>query len=185
MSRPGWRVGPNNVPATTPTQQISDLLKPLLGQLAWNVSGGVGSMLTLEFGAPHITVREPIVPRAARSERARRLLRRRHVTASVTGISLFNTATGKSPFPMAPATVKASTGGSRMIACVIWMDNGSSASAAALCPIHGNSNSIWAACWNSGPRPNTSRPTTCGASTPGTARRNNRASSCPCTTMER
>jgi hypothetical protein len=61
MIRPGWRIGPNNVPVTTPTQQIGGLLKSLLDQLAWNVSGGVGSMLTLEFGAPHITVGEPIV----------------------------------------------------------------------------------------------------------------------------
>jgi hypothetical protein len=37
-------------------------------------------MLTLEFGAPHVIVREPIVPRAATSERVRRLLRRRHIT---------------------------------------------------------------------------------------------------------
>lgn len=60
-------------------QQVQDLFKPLLGQFAWNVSGGVGSMLTLEFGAPHVIVREPIVPRNATSERVRRHLRRRHV----------------------------------------------------------------------------------------------------------
>jgi hypothetical protein len=49
----------------TPTQQVQDLFKPLLGQFAWSVDGGVGSMLTLEFGAPHIIVREPKVLRAA------------------------------------------------------------------------------------------------------------------------
>jgi hypothetical protein len=53
----------------TSTQQVQDLIKPLLGQSAWSVHGGVGSMLTLEFGAPHIRIREPIVPRAATSER--------------------------------------------------------------------------------------------------------------------
>jgi hypothetical protein len=68
------------MPGMTPTQQIQDLFKPLLAQFAWNVTGGVGSMLTLEFGAPHITIREPVVPRAARSERVRRHLRRRLVT---------------------------------------------------------------------------------------------------------
>jgi hypothetical protein len=30
-------------------------------QFAWNVRGGVGSMLTPEFGAPHTIVSEPIV----------------------------------------------------------------------------------------------------------------------------
>ena len=50
------------MPSVTPTQQIQDLFKPLLGQFAWNVRGGVGSMLTLEFGAPHIIVREPDRP---------------------------------------------------------------------------------------------------------------------------
>ncbi len=37
-------------------------------------------MLILEFGEPHIRIREPIVPRAATSERVRRHLRRRHVS---------------------------------------------------------------------------------------------------------
>jgi hypothetical protein len=35
-------------------QQIYDPFKPLLGQFTWNVAGGFGSMLTLEFSAPHI-----------------------------------------------------------------------------------------------------------------------------------
>lgn len=59
--------------AMTPTQQVEDLFKPLLGQAAWSVRGGVGSMLTLEFGAPHIIVREPIVARPGRSEKVRRV----------------------------------------------------------------------------------------------------------------
>jgi hypothetical protein len=37
-------------------------------------------MLTLEFGAPHLSVREPIVSRAATSERVRRNLRRRQIS---------------------------------------------------------------------------------------------------------
>jgi hypothetical protein len=56
------------MPLLTPTQQIQDLFNPLLGHLASNVSGGIGSMLTLEFGAPHITVRGPSSP-ALRSRR--------------------------------------------------------------------------------------------------------------------
>jgi hypothetical protein len=37
------------MPSVIPTQQIQDLFKPFLGQLAWNIRGGVGSRLTLEF----------------------------------------------------------------------------------------------------------------------------------------
>lgn len=68
------------MPVMTTTQQVQDLFKPLLGHAAWSVRGGVGSMLTLEFGAPHIIVREPKVPNPKRSERVRRLLGRRHVS---------------------------------------------------------------------------------------------------------
>lgn len=64
---------------TTPRQQIQGLFRPLIGQLAWNVRGGYGSFLTLEFGKPHIVVREPIVPSPGRSERVQRALRRRRV----------------------------------------------------------------------------------------------------------
>jgi hypothetical protein len=56
------------MPSVIPTQQIQDLFKPLLGHFAWNVRGGVGSMLTLESGAPHIIVREPSSP-ALRGQR--------------------------------------------------------------------------------------------------------------------
>jgi hypothetical protein len=64
----------------TSTEQIHNLLKPLLGQAAWSVRGGVGNMLTLDFGAPHIMIREPIVARAGRSEKVRRGLAQRRVT---------------------------------------------------------------------------------------------------------
>src|SRR5690242_17776211 len=33
----------------------------LVGQLAWNVKRGVGTLLTMEFGEAHLSVREPIV----------------------------------------------------------------------------------------------------------------------------
>jgi hypothetical protein len=69
-----------NMTVMRSTQQVQDLFKPLLGQVAWSVGGGVGSMLTLEFGAPHIIVREPKVPNRKRSERVRRLFARRLVT---------------------------------------------------------------------------------------------------------
>jgi hypothetical protein len=64
----------------TSTQQAKNLFRPLLGQLAWRVRGGYGSFLTLEFGAPHLAVREPITPKHARSKNVKRVLRRRHVS---------------------------------------------------------------------------------------------------------
>lgn len=51
----------------------------LVGQLAWNVKRGVGTFLTMEFGEAHLSVREPIVPRASVSPRVRRDLQRRKV----------------------------------------------------------------------------------------------------------
>jgi hypothetical protein len=63
----------------TPAQQIQDLFKPLVGQLVWNVHGGVGSFLTLEFGKPHLAIREPIEAKPERSAQARRQLERRRV----------------------------------------------------------------------------------------------------------
>jgi hypothetical protein len=68
------------MPDMTLPPQINNLFKPLLGQFAWNVDGGVGSMLTLEFGTPHIAVREPMVARPGRSEKVRRILARRRIT---------------------------------------------------------------------------------------------------------
>lgn len=65
----------------TPATRIQDLFKPLLGQLAWGVRCGYGSFLTLEFGKPHIAVKEPIVASPGSSERVRRALRRRRVSA--------------------------------------------------------------------------------------------------------
>src|SRR5690349_21194900 len=65
-----------NSPITA--QQAQNLLRPLLGQLAWHVRGGYGSFLTLEFGQPHIEIREPINPSPDHSARVQRnLLRRR------------------------------------------------------------------------------------------------------------
>ena len=54
-------------------------LSPLIGQLAWNVQRGVGTFLTMEFGESHLSVREPIVPKASVSPRVRRDLQRRRV----------------------------------------------------------------------------------------------------------
>jgi hypothetical protein len=66
--------------ATTSKQQVSGLFKPLIGQLVWNVRGGHGSFITLEFGEPHLSVREPVEPNHARGARVQRALRRRRVS---------------------------------------------------------------------------------------------------------
>jgi hypothetical protein len=60
-------------------QNVSDLVQPLIGQIAWGVGRGHGSFLRMEFGAPHLVVREPVVPRQAVSAKAQRILLRRQV----------------------------------------------------------------------------------------------------------
>lgn len=58
--------------------QVAELWAPLIGRLAWNVRRGHGSFLTIEFGSPHLLVREPIASRS-NSDKVRRLLQRRAV----------------------------------------------------------------------------------------------------------
>jgi hypothetical protein len=60
-------------------KQISDLFSPLIGQLVWCVRRGHGSFLTMEFGLPHLSVREPISASSTSSERVRKNLNRRRV----------------------------------------------------------------------------------------------------------
>jgi hypothetical protein len=47
------------------------------GKPCWGVKQGHGSFLTLEFGKPHLEIREPIVARAGTSRRVRAGLARR------------------------------------------------------------------------------------------------------------
>ena len=47
---------------------------------AWFIQRGHGSFLTLEFGAPHLEIREPKVVRPDMDERVAALLRRRQVS---------------------------------------------------------------------------------------------------------
>lgn len=60
-------------------EQIKHLFAPLVGQLVWQVRRGVGTFLTLEFGMPHLSIREPIVPSSDSPPRVRRNLMRRGV----------------------------------------------------------------------------------------------------------
>jgi hypothetical protein len=58
---------------------LQDLWRPLVSQLTWSVRRGVGSFLTMEFGEPHLSIREPIPPQFQSSTRVQRNLRRRRV----------------------------------------------------------------------------------------------------------
>jgi hypothetical protein len=58
----------------------AELFRPLTGMLTWNCRRDHGSFLSLQFGAPHLSVREPITPSPGISARAAKLLARRRVS---------------------------------------------------------------------------------------------------------
>jgi hypothetical protein len=60
-------------------EQARDLWRPLIGQLVWGVRRGVETSLTMEFGSPHLSIREPIVANPQHTARVRRNLARRRV----------------------------------------------------------------------------------------------------------
>jgi hypothetical protein len=60
-------------------KQLTDLLEPLIGKFVWSVRRGMGTFLTMEFGTPHLSIREPIVGNPSHTERVLRNLRRRRV----------------------------------------------------------------------------------------------------------
>src|SRR5580692_4637117 len=55
------------------------VFRELYGEPCWNVKPGYGSFLTLEFGKPHLDVREPTVASNGASRKVQRLLARRRV----------------------------------------------------------------------------------------------------------
>ena len=59
-------------------QNALDVFHPLLGQLVWSVRRDE-SFLTMEFGAPFLSVREPVVASSGASPKVRRNLARRRV----------------------------------------------------------------------------------------------------------
>ncbi len=52
---------------------------PLLGLPTWGVQKGQGSMLSFEFGTPHLLIREPVANPATDNPKIRTLLQRRRV----------------------------------------------------------------------------------------------------------
>lgn len=58
-------------------EQVRQLWRPLIGRIAWGVERGHGSVFHMEFGEPHLVVREPVTPKHATSARSQRVLRRR------------------------------------------------------------------------------------------------------------
>ena len=58
-------------------KQLAVVFAPLVGSLVWNVHRGEGRYLTMEFGRPHLCVREPLGRSSATSKRVQRMLRMR------------------------------------------------------------------------------------------------------------
>jgi hypothetical protein len=61
------------------SMQIEKIVRRLYGKPCWGVSPGFGSFLTLEFGEPHLEVREPVAANKGASPRVRKNLVRRAV----------------------------------------------------------------------------------------------------------
>lgn len=58
---------------------IETIFAPLYGLPCWNAKSGYGSFLTMEFGEPHLEIREPRVAPPGASERLQRDLAQRRV----------------------------------------------------------------------------------------------------------
>lgn len=58
---------------------IEGVVKSLYGKPCWNVKPGYGSFLTMEFGEPHLEIREPTVASATASPKVRKALAQRRV----------------------------------------------------------------------------------------------------------
>lgn len=58
---------------------ITRIFDELRDKPAWNVRRGVGSSVMLEFGTPHLEIREPKIPSASLPKKARTVISRRHV----------------------------------------------------------------------------------------------------------
>lgn len=57
---------------------VADACSPVLGKPCWNVQHGLNSLLTFEFGDPHLDIRGPM-PSKSGSRRFQQIFTRRHV----------------------------------------------------------------------------------------------------------
>jgi hypothetical protein len=62
------------------TSEIEDMFAPIVGSLVWAVRRGHGSFLTMEFGQPHLLIREPVDSTSEPGSIVHRLLSRRRVS---------------------------------------------------------------------------------------------------------
>lgn len=60
-------------------EQVRELWQPLIGRIAWGVGRGHGSVFHMEFGEPHLVVREPITPKHAKAAKVQHVLQQRRV----------------------------------------------------------------------------------------------------------
>ena len=58
---------------------VASVFAPLIGQVAWQVRADEHGCVMMEFGAPHLEIREPKQARAGSSAKVQRLLARRTV----------------------------------------------------------------------------------------------------------
>ena len=58
-------------------KQLEVVFAPVIGRLVWNVHRGEGRYLTMEFGKPHLRVREPFSLKSETSKRVQRFSRMR------------------------------------------------------------------------------------------------------------
>lgn len=76
--------------------ELKGLLQKLVGQLVWSVKRGHGTVISMEFGVPHLVVREPIKSRSD-MPRVTRHLARRHVMIHGDFSCSLRTRDGRSP----------------------------------------------------------------------------------------
>jgi hypothetical protein len=60
-------------------ESLDDILATLIGKIAFSLKQSYGSFFFVEFGGPHLRLREPIEPKPEASEKAKTSLRRRRV----------------------------------------------------------------------------------------------------------
>lgn len=61
------------------TDRLKQLFAPFVDQAVWQVRRGHGSFLVMEFGNPHLSVREPVITSLGSPDKVRHNLQRRHI----------------------------------------------------------------------------------------------------------